>query len=253
MKKHDVHAIESAEDRAAALEEGRELILYEYAAGTIDYIRSLAVACYARMRPQANEYIRFWENLGGSVLQNLQPAETESLTLADMKARLEQTETGASIHDETHPSGNFDPTGIQDYGHNMPPALVKCLEGNLRDLPWKKRPGGIRYLEIAADKQSSRKAALYSFPPGMRIPAHSHASEEITLVLKGAFEDNYGRHEESDLVVIQADEDLSEPMTHSPHADAREGCLCLIVTARPPLLKGIPGWLLNPFLQLLPA
>ena len=63
---------------------------------------------------------------------------------------------------------------------------------------------------------------LIRLSTGGAIPMHGHWVMEATVVLKGAFSDEFGSHERGDIV-------FSEPGTrHSPHVVEEGECICFI-------------------------
>ena len=59
------------------------------------------------------------------------------------------------------------------------------------------------------------------------MPDHGHKGTEMTMVLKGAFQDDDGYFARGDVEI--ADSDLH----HTPVADIHEDCICLAVADAP--------------------
>ena len=87
-------------------------------------------------------------------------------------------------------------------------------------------------------------ARLLYIPAGTAVPDHGHNGTEVTLVLKGAFEDEDGRFARGDVEVA------TEELNHTPVADISEDCICLAVTDAPLRFKGLLPRLAQPFLKI---
>ena len=104
-----------------------------------------------------------------------------------------------------------------------------CAEWSRPELPW------------AAMGQ--RQTRLLRIRPGIRIPRHTHAGTELTLVLAGGFTDGGGHYLRGDLSFSDGEVD------HSPRADDDGECICLTVIDAPLRLTGPLMRLLNPFVR----
>ena len=60
------------------------------------------------------------------------------------------------------------------------------------------------------------------FAPGKRIPDHGHHGSEMTLILAGAYIDEFGRFARGDIA------DLGDDVEHSPHVEGEEDYICLV-------------------------
>ena len=76
------------------------------------------------------------------------------------------------------------------------------------------------------------------------MPKHTHAGNELTLVLAGGFTDARGSYLRGDVAVTD------EHVDHQPTADWDEDCLCLAVVDAPLRLTGRMTRFLNPFLRI---
>ena len=94
--------------------------------------------------------------------------------------------------------------------------------------------------------QGYRKGVLrlLKIQPGTTMPRHSHKGGELTLILRGAYEDELGKFGVGDLA------DLDTDHTHSPKAVGDAPCICLIATAAPLAFKTLSGRIAQPFIGL---
>jgi len=135
-------------------------------------------------------------------------------------------------------SGQSAPSGEGD----LPWPLRAYVPGRLADLPWK-HYGSVSEAPLALDETTYR-TRLIVLKAGRAVPKHTHDGQEITVVLKGAFNDGIGRYGRGDLSIADAHVD------HQPMAEPGEDCLCLTVTDAPLRLTGTFSRFLNPFVRL---
>ena len=80
--------------------------------------------------------------------------------------------------------------------------------------------------------------------PGTAMPEHGHGGEEITLILSGAYNDNFGRYAPGDVA------DLDESVEHQPIVEQDAACICLVATEAPTRFKSWPARLLQPLVGI---
>jgi putative transcriptional regulator len=125
---------------------------------------------------------------------------------------------------------------------DVPSALSDYIGGSLHDVKW--RPIGLGVKQSLLKTSGNSTARLLYIPAGTAVPHHSHNGNELTLVLKGAFEDEVSRFGPGD--VEMADEDLD----HQPVAVEGEDCICLAVTDAPLKFQTLVHKLVQPFLKI---
>ena len=125
---------------------------------------------------------------------------------------------------------------------DVPSALSDYIGGSLQDIKW--RPIGLGVKQSLLKTSGNSTARLLYIPAGTAVPHHSHNGNELTLVLKGAFEDEVARFGPGD--VEMADEDLD----HQPIAVEGEDCICLAVTDAPLKFQTFVHKLVQPFLKI---
>jgi putative transcriptional regulator len=123
----------------------------------------------------------------------------------------------------------------------LPDPLARFLGRGLEQITWRTLLPGIREHRVAGCEGS--EAALLWVRAGRRMPSHSHDGSEITLILKGGFQDESGHYRRGDIAF--ADSDLD----HHPLADADEDCICFAVTDAPLRLTGPIGRIVQKILR----
>jgi putative transcriptional regulator len=109
---------------------------------------------------------------------------------------------------------------------------------------WRPLGFGIWHHRIALEGADSGELHLIRASPGYGLPAHGHTGAELTLVLRGAYQDEVGRFGIGDAA------DLDESVEHRPVADAAAGCICALACERPALFQGLLPRLLQPLFGL---
>ncbi len=186
-------------------------LLLDYAAGTLDEASSLLVATHLTLCPECRGQVAAAEAIGGSLLDDLPAAPLHPGALDAVMARLN--------------NGPEQPPSRHGRASSwLPRPLIERL-GSDDPARWKWRwlGPGIADLELlgGGDRPSARMVRL---TPGTSLPPHDHAGRELTLVLRGAFGDRFGRFGPGDV------EETYPDMHHEPVATTGEVCIGLIVT-----------------------
>jgi putative transcriptional regulator len=208
-------------------------LLLAHAAGRLPEPVGLVVATHLALTPGRQSLYREYEALGGAMLEDLSPAELSAGAFDRLMARLEDDAEPI----KTTPA--VEPREVVD--SEVPTPLRAYLRGRLADLPWK-HYGSVSEAALPLD-ESVYRTRLIVLKAGKAVPKHTHDGQEITVVLKGAFNDGIGHYERGDLAIADAHVD------HQPMADPGEDCLCLTVTDAPLRLTGTFSRFLNPFLR----
>jgi putative transcriptional regulator len=211
-------------------------LLLAHAAGRLPEPVGLVVATHLALTPSRRATYREYEALGGAMLEDLPPADLSNGAFERLLARLDDDRDIIQIVSGAEHAavlGKTDP--------ELPAPLRPYVQGRLADLPWK-HYGGVAEATLPID-ESVYRTRLIVLKAGKAVPKHTHDGQEITVVLKGAFNDGIGHYARGDLSIADAHVD------HQPVADPDEDCLCLTVTDAPLRLTGTFSRFLNPFLR----
>lgn len=205
-------------------------LLTEYAAGSLPLAQSACVSAHMHYCDQCRRSVGQLQDLGGVLLEQLNPEPVGDSLLNSVLARLDE-EPPLSLQPEAIPVSR------------TPAILRRLMSGDFSDLSWKKvtKALSISYLKTG---DSGYEFALYHIKAGGRIPDHDHRGSEMTLVLQGGLSDANGSYHQGDFIYREADD------THAPTALQSEDCICLAVLDAPLKFTGWKHRWMNPFLQL---
>lgn len=203
--------------------------LMEYAAGTLPVAQAACISAHMNYCDRCRRAHDKMQNIGGAMLERLQPVPVAESVLEAVLARLNDPEP--LRHQTAKPAVV------------LPALLSRIINGDFSQLVWKRitRSLSISYLSTG---DSDYEFALYRIAAGGRIPEHRHSGSEMTLVLEGGFSDSKGSYHPGDFIYRVADE------KHAPVALDGEDCICLAVLDAPLRFTGWNYRWLNPFLQL---
>nr|WP_180287510.1 ChrR family anti-sigma-E factor [Puniceibacterium antarcticum] len=202
-------------------------LMMAYSTGTLSEAFNLIVATHLSICDTCRAEVESYDALGGSVLET-----QDKVTLSDGCL--------ARVFGLIDAGPAPEPAPIRDAV--LPAPLTDYVGGTLDDVKW--RPVGLGVKQAILPTSRDASARLLYIPAGAAMPDHGHRGMELTLVLKGAFEDEGGRFARGDIEIATEDTD------HMPIADISEDCICLAVTNAPLRFKGLLPRLAQPFLKI---
>ena len=220
-------------------------LLLAHAAGRLPEPVGLVVATHLALSPERQSVYREYEALGGAMLEDLRPAALSAGAFDRLLSRLDGEGDAIQVAAKPSPRATKGLAGKKAkrsaVDSSIPAPLRDYVDGHLDDLPWK-HYGAVSEASLPLDETTYR-VRLIVLKAGRSVPKHTHDGQEITVVLKGAFNDGIGRYGRGDISIADAHVD------HQPMAEANEDCLCLTVTDAPLRLTGTFSRFLNPFLR----
>lgn len=186
--------------------------LMAYAAGTLPEAFNLMVASHLSLCDSCRARAESFDVLGGEILDTLPAVQVSEGSFNATMSLI----NGGEIASPAAPK--FE-TGV------FPGPLQEYVGGDLEAVNWK--PIGMGVKQAILPTSSDASARLLYIPAGTAMPDHGHHGTEMTMVLKGAFQDEDGYFARGDVEI--ADSDLH----HTPVADIHEDCVCLAVADAP--------------------
>ena len=210
-----------------------EVLLCEYAAGTLDEPCSLIVATHATLCPETRKMVEAYECVGGACLEECEQEQLSDSALENILNRLDG-DSEKTVYIKSHPT--------ETLGFSVPKTLEKYIfENSNLPLKWKKALPGMSTYDLPIEG-SDNVARIIKMEPGAAVPKHGHGGQELTLIIDGAMTDENGTYNVGDLIIQE------EGFQHTPVAHKEYGCVCLAVSCAPIKLTGFAS-LLNPFLS----
>ena len=224
--------------------------LSAYAAGSLPLGQSLCVAAHLEFCSQCRQNYMRLSQLGGELMQTLEPVPSQKLSLDDLMARIDAQPRQAAVDIEAEGldlSAEPEPSGrrkkaVVSKSAAVPRSLRKLIPNGYDELKWSRISWSIRSAELCRD-DNGLKVELLRIRPGGASPRHTHLGDELTMVLQGSFSDEVGVYHAGDFMAC----DQSD--THTPVASVDRECICLTVTQAPIQLSGFFGRWLNPLLR----
>jgi putative transcriptional regulator len=210
-----------------------EALLLDYASGALGEPLALLVASHATLCPQCRADIARFEAAAGAMLDADAPAESgtgDALRDAIM-ARLDEPKPAAPA------------VGAETRGPDFLPApLRRHVGAAVAEGRWRRWGRGVRQIRLL-EGRGDATVRLARIRAGAKMPEHTHAGDEVTLVLAGGYTDVTGHFGRGDVA------EMDSADVHQPVADTGEDCICLIVSTAPLRLRGLAGAMLNPFIR----
>lgn len=205
-------------------------LLAAYSAGILPEAFSLVIATHVSLCDQCRAAVASHDVVGGAILEDIDRIEVDEGSLAATMARIEKGKLADKQLGGPAASGIF------------PGPLAHYVKGGPDQVRWRSVGAGVKQAVLPCDGEATVR--LLYIPAGVAVPDHSHRGLELTMVLQGAFSDEFDRFARGDVEV--GTEDLS----HKPVAESGEDCICLAATDAPLKFKGLLPRLAQPFLGI---
>lgn len=210
-------------------------MLLDYAAGSLDEASSILVTSHLTLCPTCRKRLRSLEAVGGMLLEDINAAAVSDGALNAVMARLDEPEEAYSAEAKTGYASNGSAV--------LPAPLRKYLGGDLDDIRWEKKGGGVAMANIKTSSDGPNVFML-KVDPNRAVPQHTHEGNEFVMVLTGGYTDGAGHFVRGDVEVSD------QSVVHQPVADAGEPCVILAVTDGPIRFTGPFGKILGLFVKM---
>jgi putative transcriptional regulator len=210
-----------------------ETTLLAYATGQLAEGLSLVVAMHLVWCDRCRNAVTAAETIGGVLLSQTEPEEIS----ADLLIRTMKKLDCRPLAGISNQAQRALPRALA--GLKVAEPLRSYVESSGAPR-WRRLGPGISYMQVLSCGGGGT-VRLIRVAPGIGLPRHSHTGTELAVVLSGSYDDEIGRFAEGDLA------DHDEHVTHSPYADARYGCICLIATEGPLRFENFIMRMVQPF------
>ena len=207
-------------------------LLMAYSAGDLPEAVNLIVATHISLCDECRAAAGSYDAVGGAVLDTCDSVEMSKSSLTSVLDMIHAQDSKTAEERIVAPAKD----------DVFPAPLADYVGGGLDQVRWRSAGMGVKQAILPTSKDAT--ARLLYIPAGTAIPDHGHHGLELTLVLKGAFQDEGGYFGRGDIEVA------SEDLHHTPVADISEDCICLAVTDAPLKFKGLVPRIAQPFLGI---
>lgn len=208
-------------------------MLPAYADGTLSEGMSLVVACHLTHCPACRSQLARLEDIGGTGLKLTEAVAVSGTCIAATLARIETLAT-APANDPAgeipHPEAGVLP---------FPGPLRQRIGAGENGIRWKFLMPGLA--EHRLQGFDGEEVSILRARPGVRIPSHTHAGEEATIILAGTMRDGDTLLEQGDVALADHHDD------HRPEILGPDTCYCLTVVRGRLRFTGPIGKALNLF------
>ncbi len=193
--------------------------LMSFAAGALPAALSAVAAAHTDMCPRCQREVTAMERLGEAAMASLPPVALERPDPSP------PAPTAAGTRDASrHAPAATNP--------EVPRPLAALVGDGLDAVAWRWLGPGV--WEHPLSLTGAGKLRLLKVAPGHGIPEHGHGGAELTLVLRGSFNDETGRYARGDVA------DLDETVEHQPVVPpGASDCICLIASETPERFHGL--------------
>jgi putative transcriptional regulator len=202
--------------------------LQDYTAGALDGSMEVVIACHLTYCNSCRARASTFDATAAAMLEET-PCVTVNTTADALLDRAKNSD------ESTHPAPQV--TGV-------PRPLARLLPATLEALEWKRLAPGIKQYNLTDKHRKFGAFKLLHLAPGVVLSQHTHQDKELTLVLRGSYQDEIGRFKAGDVA------DLGEDVIHQPVVDTQEPCIALIATQSPVRFSGVMGRLMQPFVGI---
>lgn len=175
-------------------------ILTAYASGALEPGFGLVVGAHVEGCAACRAKIGAFEAASGAALSELSAEDVSADALADVMARLDETQTSA------------------------PKVDTRPLLERLTLKPKKWVAPGVWVAAVDTPHAPQNRVYLLSVAPGMPTARHEHSGAEFCTVMKGAYRDELGVFAAGDFAAAYGE------LNHQPMVEGDETCVCLFAT-----------------------
>ncbi|WP_300377888.1 ChrR family anti-sigma-E factor [Henriciella sp.] len=202
-----------------------------YAAGRLSPAYALMVETQAAMRDDVRRDIDVAEAIAGVMFEQ---EDIDPMTPTAFEAALRAIDEHEETEERSVEAAEAAGSALDELLGLPEPLRERALEA-CGDQGWQRMTAGVSRIDL--NGQGRTHAHLYRIQPGASVPTHSHRGDELTLVLRGGFSDEFGTYGPGQICRQTPD------YTHKPVADDDGVCICLAVSEGGMKFKGVLGLL----------
>ncbi|MDF4004163.1 ChrR family anti-sigma-E factor [Luteibacter sp. PPL201] len=210
--------------------------LMAYSSASLSSAFTAVVAAHLSVCGACRERLRQTDAIGGQLLSQRDGLALSAGASERLMAKL-KAEPSASTSTATAPS-----TPRADDPDALPMPLWPYFGRSYRELDWKWIGPGIHHIRAQGVREDH--LMLLRVAPGRSLPMHTHGSNELTMILRGAYDDRLGHFAPGDMADLDCD------IEHQPVTSPGVPCICVAATDAPLMFSGWMARMLQPFVRL---
>lgn len=196
--------------------------LVGYSAGALPVAFAAVVASHLELCASCREQLRAADAIGARLIEQQDGAPLSASARDAFRARLE----GAT---PAPPVVVAEPAPVDP--DLLPTPLRRWFGERYSTLRWRAVGPGIHLLR-AQDAALGAQLLMLRTASGKRMPMHSHGNNELTLILRGAYDDVLGHFGPGDVA------DLDHETEHQPVTSHGVPCICVAASDAPMQFSG---------------
>ena len=222
--------------------------LLAYSAGALATAFAAVVRAHLDACPRCRAAIRAADGIGGHLLELQEGAVLATDARQSLRQRLEAegrigpVARSGAVPGPGSANAAAPPPHDEASADALPPSLRRYFGQRYADLRWRMIGPGIHYLR--AEGVDDGHLMLLRTAPGRSVPMHTHGGNELTLILKGAYQDVLGHFAPGDVA------DLDSEVEHQPVTLPGVPCICVAATDAPLRFSGWMARMLQPLFKL---
>ncbi len=212
--------------------------LMSLSAGTLGEALSIVAAAHVGICSLCRSKMRELDALGGVLLTATEQADLNEGTIAVWTDELSEETVraaGGRGRDQNRHSHGARPDG------ELPGPLAKIIDQPLDQIKWKWLGPGVSAHVLKLSDSADGDVRLLKVAPNKRLPEHGHGGTELTMIISGAYRDQFGVFGPGDVA------DMDEDVEHQPVVEPGEPCICVVACEAPARFKGPIARLLQPW------
>ncbi|MEO1251319.1 MAG: cupin domain-containing protein [Pseudomonadota bacterium] len=204
-----------------------EDLLAAYVSGAADEPTEALIAAHLTFCPECQEAASRHEEIAGALFERFDGAVAE--TRSGANAITQCAIDSVSADHKGAPPGSLSeiaPRPLADY------IFARAGAADLDAMKWTFYGPGIKRAILVGSRDGAL-VRLVKARPGAKFPDHHHGSDELTLVLTGAYRDHTGRYGVGDVQCAEAS------LSHQPVIEDEGVCYAFVVSEKPAIPKGL--------------
>lgn len=179
--------------------------LMAYGAGTLEEAFSVLVASHVSECEACRAVAREAEELGAALAEPLDAGQSDFDALM---ARIDAADPEPEVKPQV--------------GGDVPVPLARLIGNSLDEIRWRLIAPGVRKADFSGEVSGNASLFMLQIAPGKAMPEHGHVGSEMTLILRGAYADEFGRFGAGDIADHDAD------VEHTPVVEPGNPCICIV-------------------------